>query len=711
MLGSHLISTVESYLEKDEVDRISSALQFASHFHKNQKRATGEVFISHPISVALILAKLKFDHETICAALLHDVIEDTEATEEDVRREFGESITKLVLGLTKLNKLRFRHDLKDYSVENLRKMFLAMAHDIRVVFVKLSDRLHNLQTLEGLTDEQQKRIAEETLLVYAPIASRLGIGGMKGNLEDLAFRYAQPKDYSITREMLETAVPSKEVFLVGIMDDLKKRLASQEIEYIDVHGRSKRIYSLYKKLLRYDHDINRIYDLIAVRIIVPSVHDCYTTLGIIHETHKPLIGRIKDYIATPKANGYQSLHTTVITSTGEIAEIQIRTPKMHREAEFGIAAHWFYKSSINPNPNNHNQDWIHQLAEIQSEIGNPEEFTESLKIDFFDDRIFVFTPKGEVLDLPSQATPVDFAYAIHTDVGHRCKGAHVNGRFVSLDYRLENGDMVKIMTNNTASPNRDWLNFVRTNTARNRIKHWFKQSHREHNIINGSKLLAKRIENLGLTALDSIKNSKKEHVAHDLNYQNFESLLSALGVRDIGVDKIIRKLYPAANIIEKHKKKSGLFTIKKENPAQAIIDGERGILTNIAQCCNPLPGDRIRAYITTTHGASIHKEHCPELEKRDTNSRIVSAHWDSRPGGFGYANLQIQSLDRVGLLKDIAEVFSQQGLNIIQIEYNKKTKTDVVIINLRFEVSDVKHLLHIIDGVERINGVLQVTRK
>lgn len=708
MIGAHLIKTVESYLEKDEALAIQKALAFAEKSHQGQKRATGEDFITHPISVALILAKLHFDHETICAALLHDVVEDTEVGQKEIENRFGKSISDLVSGLTKLNKLRFRHDLKDYSVENLRKMFLAMAQDIRVVFIKLADRLHNLQTLDGLTDEQQKKIAHETLTIYAPIASRLGIGGMKGNLEDLAFKYAYPEEYASTRHVLETAVPSKEVFLIKLMDNLKIKIKEKDIETIDIHGRAKRIFSLYKKLQRYEHDINRIYDLVAVRIIVPTVHDCYTTLGVIHETHKPLIGRIKDYIATPKANGYQSLHTTVITHNGEIAEIQIRTAKMHREAEFGLAAHWFYKSVAHEDPIK-KQQWIQQLAEIQSEIGNPDEFNESLKIDFFDDRIFVFTPKGEVLDLPSKATPVDFAYEIHTDIGHACVGAQVNGKMVPLDYRLQNGDMIKILTGKQKNPNRDWLSFVSTNGARNRIRHWFKASHREQNIQNGRKILTKQLQNLGLGSIDSYREVKKERIAIGLNYKNFESLMAALGVAEIGVDKIIQAFYPEKKIIQS-KNNPGIFRTRKEAQFQALIEGERGILTNIAQCCNPLPGDRIKAYITKKHGASVHKARCPELKKKSEEDRIVKAYWDMRPGLFGYSNVRINSLDRIGLLKDIAEVFSARGLNIVKIEYNTKTKADIVIINIRFEVSDVKHLLQIIDALEKINGVLSVSR-
>lgn len=714
MLGTNLLETVRDYLNKDEAEVVNRALLFAIKHHDGQKRATGEDFVSHPIAVALPLAKLKFDFETICAALLHDVVEDTNVTTTDIQKEFGISIAKLVTGLTKLNKIQYKDNLEEYSVENLRKMFLAMAQDIRVVIIKLSDRLHNLQTLDGLSKKARVRIAEETLEIYAPLASRLGIGNMKGPLEDLAFKHTEPKEYTWTKKTLENAIPGKEKFLKSFTEIITKRLEEENVEIIDLHGRAKRIYSLYKKLLRHDKNINRIYDLVAIRLIVPNISDCYKALGIIHVAYKPLIGRIKDYIATPKVNGYQSLHTTVITPQGEIAEVQIRTLKMHQEAEYGIAAHWHYKepgSDKNSTVSIKKHDWLKQLAEWQHDLQDNKEFKQSLKIDVFKDRIFIFTPLGEVLDLPDGGTPVDFAYSIHTDIGHKCIGAKINGKLSTLDTKLCNGDMVEVMTGKLKNPSHDWLNFVKTNGAKSKIKNWFKKANKDRNLEDGKHILNRRLRHLKVLSIDKIWNSKKKTAIQTLDFKTFDDVLIALGQGEISVDRIVQLLVPQNDSFLPQLKNKLSFFGKQRQAPRAVIEGERGILTNVAKCCNPIPGDTIRGYITLAQGASIHAYNCPELTKKKDSARIVRAEWDKMPSSLSNARIEIHCLDRVGMLNDITAVFTYQKANITHFGYKTKTRQDVVILSASFDVHNLNYLVKIIEEIEKIDGVLKVVRK
>ncbi|MBU1119321.1 bifunctional (p)ppGpp synthetase/guanosine-3',5'-bis(diphosphate) 3'-pyrophosphohydrolase [Patescibacteria group bacterium] len=714
MLGDNLLKTTEKYLKPKEVEKIKRALEFATKSHKGQKRATGEDYIVHPLSVALPLAKLHFGAATICSALLHDVVEDSNVSISKIEKLFGKEVATIVTGLTKLKKIRFKDNLEDYSTENLRRMFLAMAQDVRVLIIKLIDRLHNLQTLEGLPKEDQKRIAQETLDIYVPLASRLSMGWIKGALEDLAFPYILPEEYEWTKEIREKAIPEKEEFLSDFEQALKENIEAEKIEPVAIHGRIKGLMSLYKKLARYDRNINRIYDLVAVRLIVSNVSDCYKALGIIHNHYKPLIGRIKDYIATPKANGYQSLHTTLITPQGQIAEVQIRTLKMHYEAEYGVAAYWYYDEAGKPKQGRkapfEKHTWIKQLAEWQKELSDTKEFKKSLRIDFFTDRIFVFTPEGEVLDLPEGASPIDFAYAIHTDIGHKCIGAKVNERIVTLDSLLENGDVVEITTGPIKKPSHDWLNFVKTNSAKTKIKNWFKKSHKERNVEDGKALLNRRLVRLKGTTIEKIWKAKKERAAKTLNFKDFDSLLISLGQGDLPVDRVIRTLFSEKDILQIRPRKQFLFFSRAETP-RAIIEGERGILTNIARCCNPVLGDKIKAYITRQHGASIHKADCPELTKKDEEARILSAHWEGKPTALSIAHIDIHSLDRVGLLKDVSTMFSENKVNITDLSLKAKTKNDIVILSVAFEIKNVSHLFHIIEKVEQIDGVINVVRK
>jgi len=714
MIGGDLLKTVDSYMKPEEALKVKEALFFASRCHAGQKRKTGEIFVYHPVSVALPLAKLKFDYETICAALLHDVSEDACVSEKEIEKKFGKTIAGLVNGLTKLSKIHFKDHMEEYSVENLRKMFLAMAQDVRVVIIKLSDRLHNLQTLEGHKSFKQRQIiAKESLDIYAPLASRLGMGWLKGSIEDLAFPHLKPKEYKWTRNILEETIPAKEVFLVKFQKEGKKKILENNIEIVEIHGRVKRLFSLYKKLQRYDKNINRIYDLVAIRIIVPSVSDCYKALGIVHENFRPLIGRIKDYIAVPKTNGYQSLHTTVLTSDAEIAEVQIRTAKMHEEAEYGIAAYWHYDEVGKPKHGEkapaEKLNWIKQLAEWQKDLKDNSEFKKSLRIDFFKDRLFVFTPLGEVLDLPEGATPVDFAYNIHTDVGHKCIGAKINDKLVPLDYKLENGDMIEIVTSKVQRPSHDWLEFVKTNQAKTKIKNWFKKGNRIKNIEDGKEILNHRLRYLKNISIDRVKRVKKDDAFKKFHLDNFDSVLAMIGQGEINADRIIREIFPDKEILIKKPKK--FFFFGKSDSPRAIIEGQRGILTNIAKCCNPIMGDRIKAYITRSKGASVHKADCPELSKTNAGERVLSAEWDRDSESLSTVTIEVRSLDRVGLLKDITSLLSEKNINITNLIYKTKTKSDLVIFTLTIEIMNLSNLLRIIESIEKIDGVTKTIRK
>lgn len=713
MIGQDLLRTVNKYLPPSEAKKVAEVLEFARDCHAGQKRATGEDYIYHPVAVALPLAKLKFDHETLCAALLHDVTEDTCVTLAEIEEKFGKPIARLVEGLTKLRKIQFKDHMEEYSVENLRKMFLAMASDVRVVIIKLTDRLNNLQTLEGLEKSDRERIAHETFDIYAPLASRLGMGWLKGSLEDLAFPHILPKEYAWTRNLLEETIPAKEVFLVNFQREIKEKLKSHNVKIVEIHGRIKRLYSLYRKLLRYDKNINRIYDLVAIRVIVPSVADCYKALGIVHENFRPLIGRIKDYIAIPKTNGYQSLHTTVLTSDAEIAEVQIRTPKMHEEAEYGIAAFWHYDESGKTKKGKkapaNKIKWIKQLAEWQKDLKDHNEFKHSLQIDFFKDRIFVFTPAGEVLDLPEGATPVDFGYSIHSDIGHRCVGARINDKIVPLDQKIMNGDMVEIITGKTKHPSHDWLNFVKTNSAKSSIRGWFKKENENQNIDDGKIMLNHRLAHFQERTVDRIRKGRKELAARKLKLGSFEKVLAAIGRGDLSADFALQALFEEKEILTKKPRRFIFFPLAAT--PRAIIEGEKGILTNLARCCNPIIGDKIKAYITRSQGASIHKASCTELKKKIPEARVVNADWEQNYKSLSRATLEIQSLDRVGLLNEITGLLSEKKINITDFHYKTKTRHDIVIFSVTIEIKDVESLFEIIYEIEKIDGVLKVIRK
>ena len=630
---------------------ISRAYKFAADAHKGQKRENGEDYINHPLNTALTLVQMKLDAPTIAAALLHDIIDDTPITLNDVRKEFGKEITFLVRGVSKLGKIQYRGI--ERHVENLRKMFLAMAKDIRIIIIKLADRLHNMKTLSALPENKQKRIASETLEIYAPIAHRLGMGRLRGELEDLAFPYVYPKQYKWLKAKIQDRYQEREAYLKRIKPLIEKKLKEADIKYLEIHARAKRYYSLYKKLEKYNMDFSKIYDLMALRIIVPTVEDCYAVLGVIHRNWKPLPGRIKDYIAGPKANGYQSLHTTVFCVNGKITEFQIRTPKLHLEAEYGIAAHWARPDETKTRYYGLKKtylEWIKELKSWQKDITKPKEFLKSLKIDFFKYRIFVLTPKGEVVNLPEGATPIDFAYQIHTELGHRCGGAKADGKIIPLNYPLSNGQIIEIVAKREAKPSRDWLKFVKTNYAKNKIRNWFKQ-----------------YEN-------------KDEMEEKIPKEKIEPR------KEIIVQQLSRKI--SANLI--------------------TIEKEENILVNLAKCCHPLPGESIIGYITTLNSITVHYHKCPNITNKTNKKRIIPVSWKNAVA-LQPTTVEILARDRMSLVRDITTILSKLRINITNITASEPSK-GIALALITLEVGHVNQLNEAQKKLKEIKGVWEVKR-
>lgn len=714
-----IIKKIKKNNPQADSNRIRAAYNFAKIKHQGQKRKSGEKYIVHPLFVTDFLSQFNFNTETYVAALLHDTVEDTDADLEVIKNKFGEEVAFLVSGVTKLKRLKgklvTRESLQNYSMENLRKMFLAMAEDIRVVLIKLSDRLHNIKTLEAKESHDRKRIARETIEIYAPLANRLGMGEMKGQLEDYSFPHLYPEEYKNIKRLYAKEINIRKSYINKAKRQIRKLMNEHGIEVLDIHGRAKHLYSLYKKLQRYDNNIKNIYDLFAIRVIVNSVSDCYEVLGIIHQNWKPLIGRIKDYISLPKTNGYQSLHTTVLTSDGEILEIQIRTPKMHEEAEYGIAAHWQYEESGKPKDNTKAEDekllWINQLINWQKEMSSSEtgeKFLESLKIDVFKDRIFSFTPKGKIIDLPDGATPIDFAYNIHGDIGNHCRQAKVNDKIVPLDYKLVNGDRVKIITDDKITPSRDWLDFVKTNNAKNQIKSFYKKLDRSYNIELGRKILNSKLQEYENKTIEKIPKNKIDKLLQKFGLVKLDDLLVQIALGEIRTRQIMREIFQEKDIIKPYAKKIFSLFSKSKEDLIATIEGQSGFLTNIAKCCNPSKNDKIKAYITRSKGASIHKADCKELTK-NKDGRVVNASWQS--GHAGLVMIKIDTLNRVGMLRDLTEAISNNNINIKDVRSSDSIKKDLVNIQFSIEIKNLDQLFNLLSEIRKIDGVINIKRK
>ena len=717
---------VKGYLNEAQIDYVRKAYILAADAHKEQRRKSGEPYIIHPIGVASILAGLQMDEYTLAAAFLHDVVEDTEYTYDDIRNIFGGVVANLVDGVTKLGKIAYISK-EDRQIENYRKMFLAMARDIRVVLIKLADRLHNMRTMKYMPAHKQQSISRETLEIYAPLAHRLGIHTIKWELEDLAFRYMEPDIYYTLVEQVKTKRREREAMIFEAMDEMRNSLEKANIK-CEIQGRPKNFYSIHKKMLRDHKELNEIYDLLAIRVLVDSVKDCYGTLGIVHSMWRPIPGRFKDYVAVPKSNMYQSLHTTVLSAGGQPLEIQIRTFEMHRISEYGIAAHWRYKESGGSKPATGSDkgfdaklSWVRQLLEWHQDMNDSNDFVNAVKMDIFADEVFVFTPRGDVIDLPVGCCPIDFAYRIHTDVGNRCVGAKVNGRIVPLDFKLSNGDIVEVITSKQANgPSRDWINIVGASDTRNKIKGWFKKERREENIVKGREMLDKEAKRLGYEPKTFASPEKLKEVGARLRINSDDDLLATLGYGGVTLNSVISKL------VEIYKKEQKLNTNKdlsemlaelkpRKSKAKAshgiLVKGEEGIMVKLARCCNPIPGDPVVGYITRGSGVSVHRADCPNVlsNNPDEQSRLIEVAWDISLDAAYKVNILITANDRANLVGDILTITSESKLNIFSMNC-KADKNKIATMQFGIDINSLEQLEYVMNRIRRLKGVYSVER-
>ena len=715
---NRLIEIIKSYQPDEICENIRKAYELADEAHKEQKRVNGDPYILHPLAVAEILADMEIDTTTITASLLHDVVEDTEYMLEDIERIFGKEVAFLVDGVTKLNRLDYRTK-EDQQVNSMRKMFLAMAKDIRVVVIKLADRLHNMRTLKYMRSEKQKRIAQETLEIYAPLAHRLGIFNIKWELEDLSFRYMEPdKYYDLVDQMKEKRKVREEIVNEAI-DVLKKTLTESSISF-EINGRPKHFYSIYKKMKKDNRDLSQIYDLYAIRVIVDTVQDCYGVLGIVHSLWKPLPYRFKDYIAMPKPNNYQSLHTTVIGTRGQPVEIQIRTWDMHHIAEYGVAAHWRYKegrASQKATGFDEKMGWLRNLLEWQ-DTSNPQEFVNALKLDAFSDEVFVFTPRGDVIDLPQGAIPIDFAYRIHTDVGHRCVGAKVNGKIVPLDYALKNGDIVEVITSKTGKPSLDWLKIVGSSESRSKIRNWFKKENREENIEKGSAALEKECKRLGHDWKLVSHSGRIAKVAKQMNAGTEDDLLAAVGYGGFAVNTVLIKLLELHKELDRvddeQNEKSLIEKLKPRkasghNHSGVLVKGESGLLVRLSKCCSPVPGDPIIGFVTRGRGVSVHRADCPNVRLDEDVDRLIDVEWDYGMSESFEVNMEISAYDRTGMIADIMAALAEMKISITSINA-KVSETKSVTIHLGISIKDLAQFEFVATKIRRLKDVYKVQR-
>lgn len=703
---------------------VKSAYELANEAHKDQVRQSGEPYIIHPLDVAGILADMGMDTSTIVAGLLHDVIEDTDYTYEDIAKLFNEEIAYLVQGVTKLGKIEYKTK-EEQQADNVRKMLLAMAKDIRVIIIKLADRLHNMRTLKFMSRQKQKQKAKETLDIYAPLAHRLGISKIKWELEDLSFRYLHEEEYyDLVKKIAEKRV-EREEYIKQITAELYNKLEDAGVD-CDIEGRPKHFYSIYKKMVTKNKSIEQIFDLTAIRILVNSVKDCYGVLGIVHTIYRPIPGRFKDYIAMPKPNMYQSLHTTVIGPQGKTFEIQIRTFEMHKTAEYGIAAHWKYKEGESEDKEQTFENklaWLRDMLEWQKETSDAEEFIEGFKIDLFVDEIFLFTPKGVVINLPSGATPIDFAYRIHTDVGNRCVGAKVNGKIVPLDYKLKTGEIVEILTSNSMKgPNMDWLNIAKSNQAKSKIRQWFKKIKKEENILKGKELLEKELKKQSVLYSDIAKGDSYYKLTKKYNIHSMEDLYATIGIGLLSASSFVSRL-KEENIVDKDKgsqenlskvideqiSKSGKKNT--ENNYGITVKGLSNLMVRFAKCCNPVPGDRIEGYITKGRGISVHREDCSNLKVLIENDKdkLVEVSWGKAKGAAYLAEIQVKTEDRTGILSEIMVIITEQNLSLNGLNA-KSSKGNFAYINIKVKIDSIEQLKELMRKIRRLKGVMDVYR-
>ena len=732
VLYEDLIQEIRKYHPSSDLSDIERAYKIARDAHEGQKRKSGEPYIIHPLCVAIILAELELDKETIIAGLLHDVVEDTVMTSEDVTREFGAEVALLVDGVTKLTQLNYQHDKIEVQAENLRKMFLAMAKDIRVILIKLADRLHNMRTMQYQTPAKQIEKSRETMEIYAPIAHRLGISKIKVELDDLSMQYLMPDVYQDLVEKINLNKAGREAFIDSIIKEVGMHISNAGIE-AEINGRVKHFFSIYRKMVNQNKTLDQIYDIFAVRIIVDTVKDCYAALGVIHEMYKPIPGRFKDYIAMPKPNMYQSLHTTLIASNGQPFEIQIRTYEMHRTAEYGIAAHWKYKEGKSGETGNESEEaklsWLRQILEWQKEMSDNKEFLSSIKNDLnlFSDSVYCFTPSGDVKNLPAGSCPIDFAYSIHSAVGNKMVGARVNGKLVNIDYQIKSGDRIEIITSqNSKGPSRDWLSIVKSTQARNKINQWFKQELKEDNILKGKEMLSTYCKTKGIVLSELTKPEIIEKALRKYGFKDWESMLASVGHGGLKEGQVINKL---SEEYEKRKKaeitdtqvleeivqneaKANKETSKK-NKGGIVVKGIQDVAVRFSKCCNPVPGDEIVGFVTRGRGISIHRTDCinilnfPDSER----ARLIEAEWEStgsKEEKYG-AEINIFANNRTGLIIDISRVFTEANIDVMFMN-SRVNKKGLATINMGFDIHGKEELNRLVDKLRKIEGVTDIMR-
>ena len=730
VLYQDLINEIKKYHPSSDLSDIEKAYKVASAAHEGQKRKSGEPYIIHPLCVAIILAELELDKETIIAGLLHDVVEDTVMSSEDVAKEFGAEVALLVDGVTKLTQLNYQHDKIEVQAENLRKMFLAMAKDIRVIMIKLADRLHNMRTMQYQSPTKQIEKSRETMEIYAPIAHRLGISKIKVELDDLSMKYLMPDVYNDLVEQVNLNRPGREAFIKSIIKEVGMHISNAGIE-AEIDGRVKHFFSIYRKMVNQNKTLDQIYDIFAVRIKVDTVKDCYAALGVIHEMYKPIPGRFKDYIAMPKPNMYQSLHTTLIASNGQPFEVQIRTYEMHRTAEYGIAAHWKYKEGKNGTSNANEEaklSWLRQMLEWQTEMSDNKEFLSSIKSDLnlFSDNIYCFTPTGDVKNLPAGSCPVDFAYSIHSAVGNKMVGARVNGKLVTIDYELKNGDRVEIITSqNSKGPSRDWLNIVKSTQARNKINQWFKQELKEDNILKGKELIANYCKAKGIVLADINKPENQEKTLNKYGFKDWNSLLASVGHGGLKEGQVVNKL-----VEENEKRKKAEVTDKdilegivqseaknrdkaKKNKGGIVVKGIHDVAVRFSKCCNPVPGDEIVGFVTRGRGVTIHRTDCvnvlnfPESER----VRLIDAEWEQGDSSADKYSTEINifAANRTGLIVDISRIFTEANIDV-KFMNSRVNKKGIATINLGFDIHGKDELNRLIGKLKNIEGVTDIER-
>ncbi|SDJ91920.1 GTP pyrophosphokinase [Nonomuraea maritima] len=717
-----LFRTVRATHPKADLRLVERAYEVAAHHHRDQKRKSGDPYITHPLAVATILAELGTDDETLCAALLHDTVEDTAYGLDELRTDFGDTIASLVDGVTKLDKVKFGDAAQ---AETVRKMVVAMSRDIRVLIIKLADRLHNMRTMRYLPEHKRHQKSRETLEIFAPLAHRLGMNTIKWELEDLAFAMLYPKRYDEIARMVSERAPRRDLFLQEVIEKVSADLREARIRAV-VKGRPKHYYSVYQKMIARDVAFDDIYDLVGIRVLVDTVRDCYAALGTIHARWNPVPGRFKDYIAMPKFNMYQSLHTTVIGPEGKPVELQIRTHAMHHRAEYGVAAHWKYKEEVGSSgptgkvkPGS-DMAWLRQLLDWQKETSDPGEFLESLRFDLSVSEVYVFTPKGQVIALPEGATPVDFAYAVHTEVGHRCIGARVNGRLVPLESRLGNGDTVEIFTSKSpdAGPSRDWLKFVKSGRARNKIRQWFSKERRETAIEAGKEAIGRAMRKQGLPLQRLMSGEALLALARDLHYPDVSALYAAVGEGHVAAQSVVQKLVASIGGVEGAEEdiaETSLPTRLRGRPrgaggAGVVVAGDADVWVRLSKCCTPVPGDDIVGFVTRGHGVSVHRADCTNVQQlKSQPDRLVEVSWSPSDDSVFLVAIQVEALDRPRLLSDVTRTLSDQHVNILSASVTT-SRDRVAISKFTFEMGDPKHLGHVLKAVRNIQGVFDVYR-